>query len=68
MFAKDKHSSLLGTFVRYEENEVLWKQSLVPSDLIIGKFQPLHTTLNQLYLSKTNNQESRADVINILQL
>jgi hypothetical protein len=23
MFAKDKHSSLLGTFVHYEENEVL---------------------------------------------
>ncbi len=28
MFASDKHSSLFGPFVNYEENELLWLQPL----------------------------------------
>ncbi len=28
-FARDKHSSLSGPFISYEENEVLWMQLLV---------------------------------------
>jgi hypothetical protein len=48
MIVSDKHSGLLGTFVSYKENEVLWIRSLIHE---IGQVQ-----LNLMFENTCHNQ------------
>ncbi len=53
---KDKHSSLLGPFLSYEENEVLWIQTLVPTLYLMIFQQPAK------YEISTQNRKTKSDV------
>ncbi len=56
MRTSDKHSNLLGQFLSYEENEVLWIRTQISFKTFIGEKSQMLKNQQPLKLKKTQAQ------------